>query len=103
MSGNTTRLGVGLAERSSTAAIAASLIALFVLGVVLGASVGRLAKANRPPMVLILVSALLVVAATLAHLGAMAHKAVGLDALWAAAASAAGLAVVAARIGPNAS
>jgi uncharacterized membrane protein YoaK (UPF0700 family) len=69
MSGNSTRLGVGLAEGSSTAVFAASLIATFVLGVVCGALVGRLATNRRRAAILALVSAFLMVGAGLGGLG----------------------------------
>lgn len=70
MSGNTTRVGVGLAQSRESAGIAAVLIAVFVLGVVLGAFVGRWAKANRRPLVLLLVGGLLVLGAAAATLQA---------------------------------
>lgn len=78
MSGNTTRVGVGLAEGGATAGIAASLIFLFVLGVVVGALVGRWSKANRRPMVLVFVCALLVLASLSATLGATRLAVVGM-------------------------
>lgn len=62
MSGNSTRLGVGLAQGSSTVAVAGGLILTFVAGVVLGASVGRLAKAHKEPAILGLVTGLLALA-----------------------------------------
>lgn len=62
MSGNTTRLGVGLAAGSREAAIAAALIALFVAGVVLGSLVGRRTK-HRRVAVLLLLALLLSIAA----------------------------------------
>ena len=63
MSGNSTRLAVGLAEHSQAAWIAGGLIAVFVLGVVLGSSAGRQAGQARKPAVLGLVTALLLGAA----------------------------------------
>ncbi len=63
MSGNSTRLAVGLAEQSRAAWIAGGLIAVFVLGVVLGSSVGRQARQARKPAVLGLVTTLLLGAA----------------------------------------
>ena len=62
MSGNSTRLGVGIAEGSSTVAVAGGLILTFVAGVVLGASVGRLAKGHKEPAILGLVTGLLALA-----------------------------------------
>jgi uncharacterized membrane protein YoaK (UPF0700 family) len=70
MSGNSTRLGVGLAEGSMNAAVAAGLIASFVFGVAVGSLTGHWANARRRPMVLVLVCALLAAAATLGELGA---------------------------------
>jgi uncharacterized membrane protein YoaK (UPF0700 family) len=66
MSGNSTRLAVGLAGRPGYAAIAGSLVALFVVGVVLGAVTGRLAGPLRKSVVLVLVSLLLAAGAVLA-------------------------------------
>lgn len=63
MSGNTTRMAVGLAEGVQAAAIAAGLIGLFVLGVMAGTLVNRHAKRQRAAKVLALVAMLLVVAA----------------------------------------
>ena len=70
MSGNSTRLGVGLIEQSHDAAVAAGLIALFVAGVAAGSLVGRFAKTQRRPVVLMLVTLLLFVAASGAATGA---------------------------------
>ncbi|MCW2362956.1 MULTISPECIES: YoaK family protein [Sphingobium] len=63
MSGNSTRLAVGISEGSHAALTAASLIAGFVTGVVIGGLVGHHAKARRRSAVLALVTALLLVAA----------------------------------------
>jgi len=63
MSGNSTRLGVGLARDLQAAGIAGALIAAFVGGVVLGSLVGRAAGARQRPVVLGLVTLLLVLAA----------------------------------------
>jgi uncharacterized membrane protein YoaK (UPF0700 family) len=63
MSGNSTRAAVGLAEGSTNALIACALIFVFVVGVILGSSVGHLAGPHRKPAVLGLVAALLAVAA----------------------------------------
>lgn len=65
MSGNSTRLGVGLATGGwSVALTAGSLIAMFVIGVVLGSAVGRAASGRqRPRLVLLLVAGLLMLAA----------------------------------------
>jgi uncharacterized membrane protein YoaK (UPF0700 family) len=69
MSGNTTRIGVGLAEGSRAAGVAAGLVLLFVLGVILGTLVGRRSGARRRPAVILLVCGLLGLAAICASLG----------------------------------
>lgn len=66
MSGNTTRLAVGLAEVIHAAPVAAALIGLFVGGVILGTAVGRLAGGRQRPVMLGLVT-LGLTAAALAH------------------------------------
>lgn len=66
MSGNSTRLGVGLVESGASAALAFSLIVAFVVGVSVGALVGRKAGPRRPPAVLALVACCLAAAAALA-------------------------------------
>ncbi len=63
MSGNSTRLGVGLTQGSVNAGIAGGLIATFVAGVFFGSLIGAVAGAYRRPAVLGLVSLLLAVAA----------------------------------------
>jgi len=70
MSGNTTRLAIGLAEGSAAAGYASALIALFVGGVVLGTLAGRWRPARRHSAILLLVTLLLAVAAVLHALGA---------------------------------
>lgn len=72
MSGNSTRLAVGLTGPKAPALTAASLIATFVLGVVAGSLVGAGAGARqrRWPVVLMVVAALLAAAAALSVLGA---------------------------------
>lgn len=69
MSGNTTRLGVSLAAGSGQALFAAALIATFLAGVVTGSLVGNFARARRGPVVLMLVTLLLVIAAMLTSVG----------------------------------
>ena len=69
MSGNSTRLGIGLSDGSATAAMAGGLILAFVTGVVLGASVGRLAKALKEPAILGFVTGLLALSAVMHGLG----------------------------------
>jgi len=70
MSGNSTRLGVGLAQGSPSAWMAGALIGTFVLGVILGSVAGRVAGPQRRPVVLVLVAGLLAVAAGLHLVGA---------------------------------
>lgn len=69
MSGNSTRLGIGLAGASAAAAVAGGLIVSFVVGVVLGASVGRVARGWKEPAILGLVTILLMMAAITHWLG----------------------------------
>lgn len=70
MSGNSTRLGVGLVERTHDAAIALGLIGLFVLGVMMGSLAGRRAQSHRRVVVLMLVGIALAIAAALGAMGA---------------------------------
>lgn len=65
MSGNTTRMAVGLAGGSAVAAIAAGLIFAFLAGVIGGALVAAIAGAARKVAVLALAAALLALAAAL--------------------------------------
>lgn len=65
MSGNSTRLGVGLAEMSGTAAIAAVLIVSFLAGVIAGSLTGRAAGTRHRAAVPLLLAALLAGAALL--------------------------------------
>ncbi len=69
MSGNTTRLAIGVASGSAAAGFAAGLIALFVGGVVLGTLAGRVVPGRRHPVVLLLVTLLLAAAALVHALG----------------------------------
>ncbi len=71
MSGNSTRLAVGLAQGSVHALIAGGLVATFLIGVIGGATMGRWAKSHRRPAVLTLVSGLLGIGAVMATLGSM--------------------------------
>jgi len=70
MSGNSTRLAVGLARGAPAAAMAAGLIAIFVAGVILGSLTGHFAGGHRRPGVLGVVAFLLALAASLNALGA---------------------------------
>jgi uncharacterized membrane protein YoaK (UPF0700 family) len=70
MSGNLTRLGVGLAtDHWSQAGLAAGLIVLFVLGVIVGATVARRAGEERRSAVLAVEASLLLIAAALCTAG----------------------------------
>jgi uncharacterized membrane protein YoaK (UPF0700 family) len=64
MSGNSTRLGVGIAGDAGAAIVAAALIVAFIAGVAAGALAGHAAGLGRGRAVLILVAALLATAAT---------------------------------------
>jgi uncharacterized membrane protein YoaK (UPF0700 family) len=69
MSGNSTRFAVGLAEGSSAAGIAGSLIGLFVLGVFIGSLLGDRAGERRRRVILSLIALLLFIAAGCHALG----------------------------------
>ena len=70
MSGNSTRMGVGLATgRWDEAAVAAGLIGLFVAGVVIGGTVARRFGEGRRSAVLLAEALLLLVAAILCTVG----------------------------------
>jgi uncharacterized membrane protein YoaK (UPF0700 family) len=69
MSGNSTRLAVGVAGVPAEAIIAGRLIACFVLGVIVGSLVGRAAGQKRRPAVLAMVAGMLAAAALLAGSG----------------------------------
>ena len=62
MSGNSTRLGVGLAEAVPVARTAALLIGAFVFGATCGALLGHAAKQRRMPVLLLLIALLLIAA-----------------------------------------
>jgi uncharacterized membrane protein YoaK (UPF0700 family) len=69
MSGNSTRLGVGLAEAGQIAGLAASLLAAFVAGVAIATLLGRRLHPGRRRGQLLLVAALLGGGAALANGG----------------------------------
>lgn len=69
MSGNSTRLGVGLTASMADALAATGLLTAFLLGVTGGSLVGRASEKNRAPAVLITVAVLLSVAAAIGLLG----------------------------------
>jgi uncharacterized membrane protein YoaK (UPF0700 family) len=70
MSGNSTRLAVGLSAHFSDAATAAGLITSFVIGVMLGSLCGRVIQRSRHGALMYLIAAMLSLAALLAILGA---------------------------------
>ncbi|MBL8546408.1 MAG: DUF1275 domain-containing protein [Hyphomonadaceae bacterium] len=70
MSGNSTRLGVGLASHLGAAQLAGGLIAIFVLGVMLGALINRRGDHTGGVRVLACVAGLLALAAFLAGMSA---------------------------------
>ncbi len=70
MSGNSTRLAVGIAHANASAGFAAGLIGAFVSGVVLGSLCGSMAGANRRSVVLLLLCVLLSAAALSGAAGA---------------------------------
>lgn len=72
MSGNSTRLGVGLASDAHAAALAGGLIAMFVAGVMLGAFANRDASKSGALRVLILVASTLALAGVAASMKAPA-------------------------------
>lgn len=63
MSGNSTRMGVGLLLSPHEAVLAGSLILSFVAGVVAGSGLGRLMRTYRRPVCLLLTAACLAAAA----------------------------------------
>jgi len=70
MSGNSTRLAVGVAGVPAEALIAARLIASFLAGVIAGSLIGRFAGASRKSVVLVVVAGLLAAGAITAGIGA---------------------------------
>jgi len=68
MSGNSTRLGVGLVEQPALAFVALGLIGCFVAGVAAGTLAGHFARGRRSRLVLGLVALLLALAAALGSL-----------------------------------
>ena len=69
MSGNSTRLGVGLALGGAGALLAAGLVAVFVAGVIAGASVRRLARRRPETTILAMLTGALVLSAYLQQAG----------------------------------
>lgn len=70
MSGNSTRMGVGVASEAAAAAIAGALVAAFLVGVVLGSLVSRGTARWRMPAVLAVVAVALALGALLFRPGA---------------------------------
>ena len=85
MSGNSTRLGVGIVNRLHDALVASGLVLGFVCGVILGSLIGEAARARRAAVVLATVAALLASAAFLDGAGrlvpALALLALGMGAV----------------------
>jgi uncharacterized membrane protein YoaK (UPF0700 family) len=71
MSGNSTRLGVGVMDSGAHAALAASLLGAFVVGVIVGTLVGRAAGRHHRPAILLFLGAMLAVAAAMPGMGLM--------------------------------
>src|SRR5438067_938178 len=71
MSGNSTRLGVGVALHLHDGLVAGALVAAFLIGVILGSLAGEAARARRPAVVLAGVAVLLGGAAYLDGIGRM--------------------------------
>jgi uncharacterized membrane protein YoaK (UPF0700 family) len=71
MSGNSTRMAVDLAQASGKAAIAVTLIGMFIVGAIAGSLTGHFAGNRRRPAVLALVAMILAGAASLGAMGAM--------------------------------
>ncbi|MBT2246907.1 DUF1275 domain-containing protein [Sphingobium sp. BHU LFT2] len=69
MSGNSTRLAVGLSTHLSDAATAAGLIASFVIGVMLGSLCVRVVQRSRYSALMYFIAAMLTIAALLAITG----------------------------------
>lgn len=69
MSGNSTRFGVGVMESARATGIAASLIGVFVIGVMAGTLIGRAAGRHHRPAVLLFLGSMLALAAVVAGLG----------------------------------
>lgn len=72
MSGNTTRLAVGVAGIPAEALVAGRLILAFLAGVILGSLIGRLGGWRRQPMILVLVALLIALGAAAGAWGAPA-------------------------------
>lgn len=69
MSGNSTRLAVGISNNLHNAGVAAGLILAFVIGVMTGSIAGHYSRSRRTPVVLLAVTLLLIIAASLAMFG----------------------------------
>lgn len=73
MSGNSTRLGVGIAEMGTSAIAAAGIIICFLAGVTGGALLGARFEARRPAAVLFFIAGLLGAAALLKFFGSLGY------------------------------
>ena len=73
MSGNSTRLGVGIAESARAALVAAAIIACFLGGVVGGSLLGSRFERRRPAAVLLAIAAIIGLAALLQQAGSSGY------------------------------
>lgn len=73
MSGNSTRLGVGVADSARSALVAAAIVLCFLGGVVGGILLGARFEERRPTAVLLAISALLGLAALIERVGAVGY------------------------------
>ena len=73
MSGNSTRLGVGIAESAHAAFIAGAIIICFLGGVIGGSLLGSRFEERRPAAVLVAISAMIGLAALLLHFGSLGY------------------------------
>ena len=73
MSGNSTRLGVGVAQNMLNAIAAAGIIVCFVAGVVAGTLLGTRFDRRRPAAVLLAIAFLLAAAALLERIGSLGY------------------------------
>ena len=74
MSGNSTRLGVGITQGANLAFVAAAIILCFLAGVIGGSLLGVRFRERRPVAVLLAVSALIGLAALLGHHGSAGYS-----------------------------
>lgn len=73
MSGNSTRLGVGIAEGARAALVAGAIIVCFLGGVIGGSLIGSRFEQRRPAAVLVAISGMIGLAALLEHFGSAGY------------------------------